>query len=384
MEVIHFYNGNGGGVLSVIRNLLLYSQSSVIENHVIFTIDVRKKNSFHLPTLVGAKSVRIFYYSSSWNFYYTSKKLNKLIPNEKAILIAHDWLELAVISNTGLNNTVIQFLHSDSIYYYELAKRYNDWIDKFICVSDRVKSVLLKKLPHRIGDIYSLHMPVIDVEKSRTNSETIRIVFAGRSDFAKGYHLLPLINNLLKKNKINIAWNIVGSGTDNNLYVKSFSQSNVNFYGEVSQSELIEIFNNSDIILLPSLMEGTPLVIVEAMKCGVVPIVNNLKGGIQQLVFNSFTGYKINQNSPNGYAERICYLIENRSLLKFMSVKASAYANFHFNPRINTSLIESCFLNASCDIKVKNPRKVIGSRLDHKYIPNFISVIIRNLYRKNG
>ena len=39
IKVYQFHNGKGGGVLSVIRNLLQFSNNPLIENHIIFTIN---------------------------------------------------------------------------------------------------------------------------------------------------------------------------------------------------------------------------------------------------------------------------------------------------------------------------------------------------------
>ena len=54
LKVFHFHNGSGGGVLSVIRNLLAYAQHDEIENHVIYTIKKEEISSFKIPGLKGA------------------------------------------------------------------------------------------------------------------------------------------------------------------------------------------------------------------------------------------------------------------------------------------------------------------------------------------
>ena len=51
VSIYHFHNGGGGGVLSAIRNLLLYRQHTEIENHVIYTINKDFTSFYHLPCL---------------------------------------------------------------------------------------------------------------------------------------------------------------------------------------------------------------------------------------------------------------------------------------------------------------------------------------------
>jgi hypothetical protein len=111
LKIVHFHNGSGGGILSVIRNLLAYRQHPDIENHVIYTINIEQIHDYKINHLVGAASERVFYYSPKWNFYFTCRQLAKLLPDDEALMVAHDWLELAMISNLGLNYPVVQFIN---------------------------------------------------------------------------------------------------------------------------------------------------------------------------------------------------------------------------------------------------------------------------------
>src|SRR4051812_31812572 len=122
VQVFHFHNGSGGGVLSVIRNLLQFSRNENIENHVIYLINHERKNSFEFSKSFGASTEQVFYFSSRWNFYYTCKQLSKLIPNDDALIVAHDWLELGMASYLGMRNKVVFFLHGNFDYYFALAK----------------------------------------------------------------------------------------------------------------------------------------------------------------------------------------------------------------------------------------------------------------------
>ena len=156
ISVYHFHNGTGGGVLSVIRNLLRFSNNPLIENHIIYTINKQQTPVFLMEHIEGAVSEKIFYYSAKWNFYYTCKQLAKYLPNNKAVLVTHDWLELGMISNLGLQNPVITFIHGDYHYYYQLAQLHQAGIDKFIVIARGIETKLQSLLPARKKDIYYL------------------------------------------------------------------------------------------------------------------------------------------------------------------------------------------------------------------------------------
>jgi len=159
-KVFHFHNGAGGGVLSVVRNLLAYSQDPEIENHVIYTINLEQRSDFKLPKLEGAVTEQIFYFKANWNFYYTCRQLAKLLPDEKAVIVAHDWLELGMVSNLGLQNPVVHFVHGAYTYYYELAVKHSMWVDQYITVAKQISKELHSRIPHRVNDIQYFPFPV--------------------------------------------------------------------------------------------------------------------------------------------------------------------------------------------------------------------------------
>ena len=134
IKVFHFHNGSGGGVLSVIKNLLLFSKNDRFENNIIYTINRNKVRHYEPDKIENAFSEKVFYYSPHWNLLHTCKQLAKLVPDEKALLVAHDRLELAMVSNLGLQNKLIQVVHGDYKYYYDLAAENAGAIDAYITV----------------------------------------------------------------------------------------------------------------------------------------------------------------------------------------------------------------------------------------------------------
>jgi len=212
LNVYHFNNGKGGGVLSVIRNLIRFSNNPLIENHIIYTINKEQIPLFSVEHIEGAVTEQLFYYSPKWNFYYTCKQLAKLLPDDKALVVANDWLELGMMSNLGLQNRVVQFVHGAYDYYYQLAKLHENSIDLFITVAQNIERKLIQVIPHRRNDIDYLRFPVplINHEEKEVG-DNINIIFIGRLEAAKGYLLLPAIAKRVNESNSNVHWHIVGS-----------------------------------------------------------------------------------------------------------------------------------------------------------------------------
>lgn len=381
LQVYHFHNGTGGGVLSVIKNLLKFSVNPSLENHIIHAINKEQISTYKVEPIEGAVTQQVFYYTPKNNFYYTSKQLAKLLPSNKAVIVAHDWVELGMVSNLGLQNPVVQFLHGDYDYYYSLAKKNEKAINLFIAVCDNICVNLKQALPNRILDIHYLRFPVPDAYTANKQIDIDKeIIFIGRLTAEKGYDLLPKMAMEINKIDTGFTWHIVGQKSTNDgneiVWPKNIK---VHFYGNVDNEKVRELLTKMTFFILPSKAEGMPVSLIEAMKAGVVPIVNNLKGGIDELIQNGINGFKIGNNEVVEYASKILWSTANRSALKAISTSAKRNADLLFDPHTNTTAIESEMIKLTYYNKIVKPKKIYGSRLDQKWIPNIITKLIRSV-----
>jgi glycosyltransferase involved in cell wall biosynthesis len=381
IKVFHFHNGSRGGVLSVITNLLKFSNNEAIENHVIFTINKDLVPKYKMPLLEGAVTQQVFYYFPKWNFYYTCKQLAKLLPDDKSVVIAHDWLELGMMSNLGLQNPVVQIVHGNYDYYYELAKKHSPSIDKFICVSPVIYKNLNSKIPQRKSDIEYCRFPVPSIVPLEKKNELLKIFYCVRSldDDNKQFCLLPKINAIIKEKAVNVHWTIVGNGMEKEKVEKLMDQqNNVSFFPSLPNEEVIQLLPQYDLFILPSLKEGFPVAVVEAMKAGLVPLVTNWDGATEELIVDGETGFYFEPGDASGYADKIGLLNNERGLMNKMSKEGMEKANELFDPGGNTSLIENVIYAVSKDnAKNKKAVKVYGSRMDQEWVPNNITLLIR-------
>lgn len=118
----------------------------------------------------------------------------------------------------------------------------------------------------------------------------IKMIFAGKISYSKGvYSMLKA----LKKVEINKEMEVifVGGYSDEEEYRKIADISKevpykISFLGRVSQEDFVDYFNQCHIMILPSFFEGLPLVIIEALACGLNVIATELPGIKQWLDSN--------------------------------------------------------------------------------------------------
>ena len=115
------------------------------------------------------------------------------------------------------------------------------------------------------------------------SNEKINISYAGKICESKG--LKSLINSLdlLNYPEDFIELNFAGNGSDVKTYNEIFdmaikSKYKVNFVGKLNQNDLAELFNRSQLFILPSFYEGLPIVALEALACGDDVILTKISG----------------------------------------------------------------------------------------------------------
>ncbi|HOU30615.1 MAG TPA: glycosyltransferase family 4 protein [Bacteroidales bacterium] len=83
--------------------------------------------------------------------------------------------------------------------------------------------------------------------------------------------------------------------------------------GPLYGQEKVNVLLEADIFVLPSRNEAFPLVILEAMQCG-LPVVATCEGGIPDMIIENETGLLVEKENPHKLAESIIRLIENKRL----------------------------------------------------------------------
>lgn len=91
----------------------------------------------------------------------------------------------------------------------------------------------------------------------------------------------------------------------------------VSYIGWVSGEKKIEVFNQSDIFILPSYYEGLPVSILEAMSYS-MPIISTNIGGIPEIVKDGVNGYLIHPGNKEKLKQTIDILITNTGLQREM------------------------------------------------------------------
>ncbi len=112
----------------------------------------------------------------------------------------------------------------------------------------------------------------------------------------------------------------------------------IQFSGWCPFEQLADRYRSAHIFCLPSLDEGMPYVVVQAMACG-LPIVGTDIMGTQELVKHGVTGYLSPVSQPEKLAESFSLLIENQALRQQMGMEGAKVAAEYNWERFTASYI---------------------------------------------
>ncbi len=238
------------------------------------------------------------------NPYKVLKKVNPdiIVVTDGATYYTSDESNLSEILKKYFTNKFNIICQGNSQYH--LPKNRNNAIELFtkankvFFVSDRNKEECFHQLAFHLENSLVIQNPInVEIENTSPFPEVrdyIHIALIGRLEIAeKGQDvIIKMLSNEFWK-EANCRFHIFGDGKDE-LYLSKI----INFYGV---EELIKIEGKNDIsriwekchvLLLPSLIEGTSLSMLEALYFGRICVVSNV-GGASEWIEDGLNGFLI-------------------------------------------------------------------------------------------
>jgi glycosyltransferase involved in cell wall biosynthesis len=172
----------------------------------------------------------------------------------------------------------------------------------------------------------------------------------------KGHNVLIEAASLVHKKRSDVFFVIVGQGSSKAVHsllemVKSKGVANRVYYLGY-RSDLQRILHSSDLLVLPSLTESFPLVVLEAMGAGKAVIATNC-GGLSEMVINGKTGYIVPVHDPQELCNSILTLNADPQMRHQMGKNAREIFNLNFRVERFVKNFSELYQKLSANGKVK-------------------------------
>jgi glycogen(starch) synthase len=218
----------------------------------------------------------------------------------------------------------------ESLIYRTLAR--SDWIT---ACSDDLKREVERLLPEKVGACSAVRNSITlpDVEPAPLPRD-VRLLALGRLTDQKGFDIaikaMPRILERCPDARLRFA----GDGPLREplaaLAGELGVRHRVEFLGTIGRERVLEVINESSMLVMPSRWEGLPVAAVEAAGMG-RPIVATRVDGIPEIVLDGETGLLIDTESPGQLAAAVGTLIRDRTLADAMGRRGREHARRHFS-----------------------------------------------------
>ncbi|WP_141992101.1 glycosyltransferase [Bacillus sp. B4EP4a] len=338
----------------------------------IYSSFLKKVNPdiIHIHTLMGihkefflaAKDLKIKMVFSTHDYYGICPKVNLIDSNGNVCLDNDGGRKCVTCNQNAYSLPLIYFMQSktyrtfkDNKLVKELRRRKNEIINEKISEellqSEKVDLVLATKFTNlrkyyfeifhlidyfhfnsevtkhefrKFLDIEGTVLPIshnniFDNRKKKTynNDTPLKISFLGPTEKYKGFPLLrESVSRLLRRDQKN--WKLNVYGNNNKIALDQAEQDHITFHGRYHYDEMENIFDNTDVLIVPSICKETfGFIGLEALSYG-VPIIVSDHVGCKDIIRDGETGVIFNPET-NELETILEKLINDRNILKKMN-----------------------------------------------------------------
>ncbi len=201
--------------------------------------------------------------------------------------------------------------------------------DHIVTVSEPLRTILLEqfaappaKITVRSGGVDMTRFRATARQTARQqlgleDGEAPVILYVGALTTYKGADHLLTAAAILAQQNIDFRLLIIGEGPMRDRFAAQAGElgiaDKVRFVGVLPNDAMPRWYNAADLFVLPSLREGTPVSLLEALSCG-LPVVVSRAGGMPQVIQDGENGFLVDVADPVALAEKMGLLLGDADL----------------------------------------------------------------------
>ena len=248
------------------------------------------------------------------------------------VIHAHDWLTFpaAIVTQKISGKPLVVHVHATEFdrsgkhtnqSIYELEQMGMQAANKIIAVSNLTRKVIIEKYkisPHKVHTVHNAVLP-LETQQEETHKRYLKekiVTYLGRVTFQKGpEYFIEAAYKVLQKEK-NVRFVMAGSGDLLHKMVKRVAElrisSHFHFTGFLKGKEVEQMFDLSDVYVMPSVSEPFGISPLEAMRSN-VPVIVSRQSGVAEVLQHAL---KVDFWDINGLADAIYGLLRYQALSK--------------------------------------------------------------------
>lgn len=237
----------------------------------------------------------------------------------------------------------IRVMGGEKEYFHFLERMTSFMVDRYVTVSESMKRYIINKSKIPVGKISVIYNGVNTKSHDSLQMQDVKLPFdieakdkilmtVGRLHRQKGHRYLFQAISKVQKKIPEVKLLVIGEGEEENN-LKNLAESldltdQIIFAG--LRFDVEKILSIAELFILPSLWEGMPNALLEAMAAG-KPVVATDVGGIPELVVHGETGLLVSPEDSDALADAIIDLLQDRLKAKEMGEAGRVRVEENFN-----------------------------------------------------
>ncbi|MEQ1873218.1 MAG: glycosyltransferase family 4 protein [Ilumatobacteraceae bacterium] len=274
--------------------------------------------------------------------------------------------EVAHRHRAGRDNTWSMTIHGWHEFAGEREARLREKVaaaNFVVCVSDYTRAQL-----YRISDANDrakIQVVRCGVDLTRFSQRTVepsntppRIAIVARVSSEKGHLVLVEAVEILRARGREVAVDVVGPEIDGygdvvrGAAVATGVADALVWHGALPPHDVAAVLARSDVFCLPTFAEGLPVVIMEAMACG-VPVVTTYIAGIPELAIDRATALVVPAARADLLADALTEVLADKVLRSELTAAAASAVHDQHDITKNATVLARLFANVSAAGKEK-------------------------------
>lgn len=341
-KILYIVESFGSGVFSFLVDLI---NNIDTDYEVVIVYGVREETlpNFKQYFKENVEFIKVENFTRNINPFKDIKALieiKKIVKKEKPDIVHLHSSKAGILGRLAVNGNKIKMFYNPHGFSFlkmddsKFKRMIYWWIEKITAMFNRKCTIVgcsngeyeealkLNKNSVCINNginIDKIKKETVSLMKKKVDYENLKICTVGRISYQKN----PDMFNQVAERFPNIAFTWIGDG-DKKYFLKS---PNIKISGWKSRQDVLRILNENDIFILPSLWEGLPISLLEAMYLKKICIVSNVIGN-RDVIIDGNNGFI--SNSCKEYCGKIEYIKNNPSIIGKIIKKAFDDVNEKF------------------------------------------------------
>ncbi|HKZ42284.1 MAG TPA: glycosyltransferase [Candidatus Hodarchaeales archaeon] len=348
--MILIWNMGVGGIQKQVRDIVVKIEKYFPRWEVHLVIKQRKRHQYFADEISRSTNTTLYYFTSSSQ---TSKSWRstlwifhcfwKIKPDVCLTFLDHlsvivvlmrllcFWRTTKIALNEEVvTSTYLKLNRARPWFWKLLILVFYRWADIILVPSDACKQDLINHFHLGGNSIQVIHnwtlLPAVSF-----GPRPYDLIYAGRYEREKNILAIPPIIELVRSHKPQVQALIIGEGSMQRMLQQEILRRQLQ--GNVTllppQRNIAQYLSKGKVLILPTMNEGLPNIILEAAMCG-MPTVCYSFAGVSEVVKDGKTGFVVNHTQAA--ASRVLCLLSDMKRLHAMRSRAQAFVGQHFGP----------------------------------------------------